>query len=322
MARAISLAILHQGLVRTYNEDNLYLLDSVAPASRSANYEHSAVSSDGIQLYAVTDGRGGPDVGDAAALAALRIIDQQKKQLRSGSRLDFLSFAKEVLDLANRSIHDLLVPQAGLPAGTTLSLLAIDRDIAYTLSLGNSRIYLCRNGRLSRLTEDRDNRLPDRGRLTRYRGQFSEDLTPEEINYSKTVLEQGDVILLATDGLTEVVDDALLADTLADPSAFVQQIRNLRTLALHRGGNDNLALIGIRIQDPKAEAAPRSAKTRRSAGRPYAGPRIRGSADLQADSRQYGWLRPIFFFLFFVLLGILLGKLVFSLPAWLNILLE
>lgn len=321
MAKAIALAILHQGLVRKHNEDNLFLLDAVAPASRRANYEHSAVSSDGLQIYAVADGRGGPGIGDAAALAALRIIDQQRKRLRPGNRLDFPIFARETLDLANRSICDLLAPYEGLPVGTTLSLLAIDRDTAYTLSLGNSRIYLFRDGLLSRLTVDHDNPLPDRSRLSRYRGLFDDDLSPDDVSMTRTELKRGDVFLIATDGLIEVVDDTLLSNTLADPSAFVQQIRNLRTLGLERGGNDNMALIGIRIQDPQMVAAPSKPKKRFwLAGRPYAGPHIRGSADFLANSRLRGLLRPVFFFLAFVLLGILLGKLVVSVPVWLKIL--
>lgn len=170
MAKSITLAVLHQGLVKNHNEDNLYILDAIAPGAHDANFERSAASSANLQVYAVADGTGGRGIGDTAAQAVLRMIDQQRRRLKPGARLDFNAFARDVLDLANRSVCDLLAPYEGLPVGTTLTLLAIDRDTAYTMSLGNSRVYLYRDGQLIRLTEDQAGQLPDRRRLTRYMG--------------------------------------------------------------------------------------------------------------------------------------------------------
>ncbi|MGI6334159.1 MAG: PP2C family protein-serine/threonine phosphatase [Saccharofermentanales bacterium] len=314
MAKTIALAILHKGLARMHNEDNLYLIDTVAPAAHRADYEHAVVNAEDLQIYAIADGRGGPGIGDEAALTVLRIVDDQKCRQRPGLRLDFPVFAKEIVESGNRSICQLLVPYEGLPVGTTLSLLAIDRDVAYTLSLGNSRIWLFRDGTLRPLTKPHDNALPDWERLRRFRGLFGEELSPDEFSMTQTELRRGDVFLLATDGLSKMVDDDLIGDLLADPSAFIQQIRNLRTQALHRGGCDNLALIGIRIQEPLAVAAPLPGGKRRH--------RNVGGADVGSANRFRRFLEPLFFFLFFVLLGVLLGKIVFSLPVWLKILLR
>ena len=325
MAKSIALAILHQGLVRNHNEDNLYILDAIAPAAHDANFERSAASMASPQIFAVTDGMGGRGIGDTASQAVLRILDQQRRRLRPGTRLDFNTFARDVVDLANRSVCDLLAPYEGLPVGTTLTLLAIDRDTAYTMSLGNSRVYLYRDGQLIRLTEDHVGQLPDRRRLTRYLGFLAEGGMADVENMTRTALIRGDIFLLATDGLTDVVDDEQIAVALADPSAFVRQIRHLRDLALQQGGRDNLAVIGIRIIDPSVDETigttgrlPRVRGFVR--GRPYAGPAVKGSAGYLADSRLRRVMRPILFFLAFVLLGLLLGKLAFSMPAWLTLL--
>ena len=188
------------------------------------------------------------------------------------------------------------------------------------MSLGNSRIYLFRDGQLLRLTEDHVDQLPDRRRLTRYIGFLSDGGVTDVENMTRTVLNRGDILLLTTDGLTDVVSDEQISAILGDPSAFVQQIRHLRDLALRQGGQDNLAIVGVRIQDPNtAEKTGNTRKQPRVSGQPYAGPAVRGGAGYLPDSRLRSVMRPILFFLIFALLGLLLGKLVFSMPAWLKI---
>lgn len=344
MAKSIAIALLHQGLVRRHNEDNLYMLTACVPSSKVANFEHSAASSDPLQLYAVADGMGGGGIGDVASRTVLQVLDQQRR-LRVGPRFEFTPFARDLIDLANRSVCEQLSAYEALPIGTTLSLLAIDRDNAYTLSLGNSRIYLYRDSELHCLTEDHISQLPDRRRLTRYLGFQADGGLLEVENMTRTVLCRGDILLLTTDGITDVLTDEQIAAELAAPVAFVQQIRRLRDLALEKGGRDNLALIGVRIQVPVLAEQPERVKriTGRHAvmaaipgsgrlpaepetssadlaGQPYAGPAIRGGAGYLPENRQRRLIRPILFFLVFVLLGILLGKVLFSLPAWLKIL--
>ena len=89
MTKSIALALLHQGLVRSHNEDNLFLLDSAVPVSKTGNYERSAASSEPLQFYAVADGMGGRGIGDLAAFTSMRVLDQQSRHVKPGSRFDF-----------------------------------------------------------------------------------------------------------------------------------------------------------------------------------------------------------------------------------------
>lgn len=344
MTKSIALALLHQGLVRSHNEDNLFLLDSAVPVSKTDNYERSAASSDPLQFYAVADGMGGRGIGDLAAFTAMRVLDQQRRYVKPGSRFDFAAFARDQVEMANRSVREQLANYQGMPVGTTFSLLAIDRDTAYTLSLGNSRIYLFRDNQLNQLTEDHVSQMPDRRRVVQYIGFQPDQSSSEAENLSRITLERGDVFILATDGITDVLSDGQIAEALNSPSAFVQQIRQIRDMALQTGGRDNLALVGIKIQEVHVTAKP--ARTKRSehpavgfaasreqaiqggetandkisqAGTRYKGPKIKGSAGFLENSSRRRKLRPLLFFLFFVLLGILLGKVVFSLPTLLKI---
>ncbi len=345
MSKSIALALLHQGLVRNHNEDNLFLLDSAVQPAKSTNFERAAASEDSLQFYAVADGMGGGGIGDLAAQTIMRVLDQQRRRLRSSGRFDFSSFARDLIELGNRSVCEQLSAWRGLPVGTTFSLLAIDRDNAYTLSFGNSRIYLYRDNQLHQLTEDHISYLPDRRQVTRYFGFMNEDAKLETDNMTRLVLSRGDVLLLTTDGITDNLDNEQIAAVLAMPIAFVQQIRQLRDLALKKGGRDNLSLIGVKIQEPLAVARPEGTKRTEhpavgysagggprlhdtgrqqvpgkinQSGQVYSGPIIKSSPGYLQSNRQRRWLRPLLFFLFFILLGILLGKLLFSLPVWLK----
>ena len=344
MTKSIALALLHQGLVRNHNEDNLFLLDSAVPVSKTGNYERSAASADLLQFYAVADGMGGRGIGDLAAFTVMRVLDQQRRHVKPGSRFDFSAFAHDQVEMANRSVREQLAKYTGMPVGTTFSLLAIDRDTAYTLSLGNSRIYLFRDNQLNQLTEDHVNQLQERRKVVQYIGFLPDQSRSEAENLSRITLERGDVFILATDGITDVLSASQIAAALNSPSAFVQQIRQIRDLVLQAGGRDNLALIGIKIQEVHVTAKPVRAKrsehpavgfltSREQAGQDregttakigqagtrYKGPKIKGSAGYLQSSNRRRKLRPLLFFLFFILLGILLGKVVFSLPALLKI---
>jgi protein phosphatase len=326
MAKSIALALLHQGRVRAKNDDNLYMLDAAVPQELNASYERSAVTDDALQFYAVTDGMGGTGVGDLAAQTALGILDQYRRRLQAG-RFDFSTFARDYIDQTNQAICHLLASYQGLPVGTTLSLLIIEREAAYTISLGNSRVYLYRDGKLYRLTEDHVDLLPDRRRLTRYLGLFQdEDALLAAENLTRTALSKGDVFLLTTDGVTDLIDDETIEAQLASPVAFVQQIRQLQDLVLQAGGRDNLALIGVKVQDPagsdkaKPDLRWHSRSVVRSGRMARPGPKDsldRVQPEELPGLHPYRWFRPLILFLFFVLLGLALGKIIFSLPAWL-----
>jgi PPM family protein phosphatase len=325
LAKSIALALLHQGLVRRHNENNLFILDSSVPSSDRTGFERAAATSAALQFYAVADGMGGGGIGDVAAQTVLLTLEQQIRYLRPGSRLDFPAFARELTDLANRSVCEQLASYQGMPVGTTFSLLAIDQDHAYTLSLGNSRIYLYRNNQLHCLTEDHVSQLPDRRQLTRYLGYFTENVHLEPENLTQTALIHGDVLLLTTDGVTNSLTDGQIAAGLSTPGAFVQQIRHLRDNVLRHGGRDDLALIGVKILEPLPINQPDrvTAKIRLAAGgsgQSRSKLKIKGSPGFFQEVQQHRLLWPLLFFLAFVLLGILLGKILFSLPAWLNLL--
>lgn len=341
MAKTISWAGLQKGRGRNLNEDNLYLVDRFFYADAKPVQEASAASQTARQGYAVADGFGSDGVGAQVSYLTMQVLDQHLAQSRA-SRFDFVSFARDLMDLASRSIAGAFRDYGGMPLGTSFSLLMIEGTTAYTLGLGNCPIYLYRDRQLHRLTTDHLSAVPERQRLTRYLGMSGQQMLSENDNLTRTLLERGDVLLLMTDGLAQSVSEAQITEMLDRPLAFIDQIRRLRDLAARQGGEDNMSLIGIKVLDPHADAAEPPVTSRRTArgravglssGRQPANPSAKRPAKAQrnlrpalsAQARGDGlpprWMRllkPFLLYLLFVVLGLLAGWLIFSLPGWLR----
>ena len=130
--------------------------------------------------------------------------------------------------------------------------------------IGDSRAYLMRGGKLKRLTRDHtlaerlvedgvtgeDDRLivELRNVLMQALGSSETDFQPEIHDY---LLEDGDQLLLCTDGLTDMVEDELIEAVLNREAAASVACRNLVDLALNHGGHDNVTAIVARYSIPE-----------------------------------------------------------------------
>lgn len=301
MSKTIAIAFLQQGSAHQVNEDNFYLGESYVERTENKTLRQTFTATSDLQIFAVADGKGGEGLGDESAHLAVQILDQQVKRQQKTGKFEFFDFARQYLDDANRAVAAHLSSFRGIEAGTTISLVAIEKDTAYTLSLGNSRIYLYRDARLHLLTKDHISPLPDQKILSRLLGATDDIQLTEEDNLTRTVLRNGDILLLATDGLTSVLSEDQIGDILLRPAAFVQQINSLRHLVQKHQGRDDMALVAVKVIDPDYSADPEH-----EPGTSYTAERI------------LSWIKPLLFFLLFVLLGFLAGKLIFTLPGWLR----
>jgi len=147
--------------------------------------------------------------------------------------------------------------------GTTLTIAATLGPNLLLYHIGDSRCYLYREGRLHRLTRDHTyaQDLADAGRidpaavhghklrhvLTRVVGKGS---GKADADIQSLPLADGDMLMLCTDGLTDLVDDNLIADALARPRPPEATCRALVDLALEAGGTDNVTVILARYSIP------------------------------------------------------------------------
>jgi protein phosphatase len=247
------------GRVRENNEDkfDVYLPESDDPLRRDRG-----------RLWAIADGMGGHNAGQIASEAALKLLIRGYfSDSRTGLGItDALSSA--IAD-ANAVISRAAQESAGSKGmGTTLVAAVIQGDRLTVAHVGDSRAYLLRDSRLRPMTVDHSwiEEQVRRGSLTRadaeqspYRNWITRSLGMGEGCEPDIVAERlqtGDMVLLATDGLTGMLDDSAIAERLRAGSV-ARIAMDLIDAANDAGGRDNVTVVVLRVRGiaPAAEVS-------------------------------------------------------------------
>jgi PPM family protein phosphatase len=236
---------------------------------RNHNEDHHRVEPE-LGLYVVCDGMGGQAAGEvASALAAdafVKFLHGVRARLASLDTPAAVSEAAELLRAGVRAASKTVFDQAGAAPGrhgmgTTLVALLLRGDKGLVAHVGDSRLYLLRDGRVSALTEDHSFRAevvrsgvmtaaeaaksPHGHLLTRAVG-VAPSVQPDVLAFD---VLPGDVYLLCSDGLHDALGDgALLAEAVRAPS-LAQATAALVQAALEGGGRDNVTAILLRTRD-------------------------------------------------------------------------
>jgi protein phosphatase len=269
--------------------------------------EDGFLSRPDLALFAVADGAGGENAGNVAssiALASLaRHFEATSKQIRDQPRFDRLGlpFAarrlsgavhranREVLEIARSSDR-----YRGM--GTTIATLAADlaAGVVHVAHVGDSRCYRLRAGRLELITLDHSlaqdvlELSPDIDDATQAR--LPMNVITRALGMSETVrasvrsldLALGDVFLLCTDGLTDVLSDEEIAEVLLLTTNVRSQSQGLVARAKAAPADDNVAVLVIRFDAPPgAVALPKRHATR---PRPSKPPSVAPQHRVEGDS--------------------------------------
>ncbi len=226
---------------------------------RAGNEDHLLLDA-GMGLFVVADGMGGHQAGEIASHLAVATVAEDLRAAQGSSDPGAGKSAQltGALRHANTRVYDTGAADPALSGmGTTITALLMDEDHAVIGSVGDSRAYLVRSGTTVQLTHD-DTWLvsmlgldgareaaarahPMRHVLTSIIGSRDES-EPEVMSVP---LERGDVFVLTTDGLHNVVDDEtigrLAAAALPDEGA-----RRLVQEALDKGTTDNVTVVIVR----------------------------------------------------------------------------
>ena len=253
------------GPVRERNEDCLFLDGAFpAPYNRSG-YQYAAESSANAQLYAVFDGMGGESAGDFASMEAVKLLQIQYPRILQaayrGLPQGIEAVNRYVAD-ANLQIYNLSSEGAGRKGmGTTFAGLLVAGGQAAAMNAGDSRVYLFRGGELRQLTRDHceSERLvrlglitseqalthKSRNMLNRYFGVPPEEGAMEAEVSRVGPVYPGDVFLLCSDGLTNLVNDDFIRSVLAGGQSRREAVQSLTDKAIENGGNDNVTAVLI-----------------------------------------------------------------------------
>jgi protein phosphatase len=234
-----------RGLVRDGNQDSVYA---------------------GPRLLAVADGMGGMAAGDVASNVVIAAMAPLDEDVPGDAILDALRASVEA---ANQQLRETVEANPQLEGmGTTLTALLFSGSRAGLAHIGDSRAYLLRDGELTQITKDDTyvQMLVDEGRISSEeagshpqrslltRALDGRDIDPE---YSVRTVLPGDRYLICSDGLSGVVSEQTVADTLRDYVDLEQCVERLVSLALRGGGPDNVTVIVADASDEDiVEATP------------------------------------------------------------------
>ncbi|WP_203580847.1 PP2C family protein-serine/threonine phosphatase [Microbacterium hibisci] len=233
-----SAAISHTGKVRSNNQDSGYA---------------------GSNLFVVADGMGGHAGGDVASSLAISRLENLDRPYDSTAEAE-KALGDAISDAAVDLVETVGVRPELAGMGTTVSALIMVDDYAVIAHIGDSRIYLYRDGALTQITTDHTfvQRLVDSGRITpeeaRYHPRRSVLMrvlgdmdTDPELDTFIMPTQPGDRWLLCSDGLSGVVDDAHTAKALGLGLAPGRTADNLLKQALDGGAPDNVTIVIVDV---------------------------------------------------------------------------
>ena len=211
----------------------------------------------------VADGMGGAAAGEVASRTAIRTLVDLALQTPDWIMRFDEDHAPQILDRMNvrfQQLRDVLIERARsdpklLGMGTTMTLALSLEAHLLVAHIGDSRAYLLRDGELHRLTHDQTmaQSLADAGAIR------PEDVSKHPLRHMLTgvittkageipvelhhvPLADGDQVLLCTDGLTDMLADAAIAETLRRKEPAEAACHTLVDRALEAGGKDNVTV--------------------------------------------------------------------------------
>lgn len=233
------------GVVRDVNQDYVYVSDT--PIGKLPN------------LLVVADGMGGHKAGEYASRFAVEVLTGELAESREDGPEAMI---RNAIRVANEKLIETAKQDQRLYGmGTTLVVATVIERTLYFANVGDSRLYLINKGikqlskdhslvqemvRLGGINQEEAKHHPDKNIITRAIGA-KEDV---QIDFFEYRLKKGDIILMCTDGLSNMVEDEVILHIVKSSRDVVEAVERLIERAKLNGGSDN---IGIIVADAFAE---------------------------------------------------------------------
>jgi serine/threonine protein phosphatase PrpC len=239
------------GRTRASNEDNLI---SVVPEDNHLLQAKGA-------LFVVSDGMGGHSHGEVASELAVQKVREYYYQ---DIQHDIPTALQEAIKQANVPIYQANEAErarggSSFGMGATCVAAVLHDQMLYAANVGDSRVYVLHEGQLRQVTRDHSlvAQLVERGEITpaearthEKRNQIYRSLgLPEvEVDLFTEPVQEGDTLILCTDGLCSVVEDEELRAIVKQYSPE-ESVQHLIARANEEGGPDNVTAIVVRVSE-------------------------------------------------------------------------
>lgn len=244
---------------------------------RRQNNEDSVLVDARLGLFLLADGMGGHNAGEMASRLAVTSIQKFFEEYENAP--------EEIIDQLQPFPHELPLPGKKLiytiirantivtesaeltpeyhGMGTTIVGVHVSPDSIFIAHVGDSRIYLRRGKEFSQITEDHSvffeelrkgfltreqlDQLPFKNRLTRALGHMGK----ARVDMKVVPPHKGDIFLLCSDGLTDMVDDIAIGEMIGQHHEDLEECAHvLVESAKAHGGVDNISVILLRVDEP------------------------------------------------------------------------
>ena len=232
-------------------------------------------------LFCVADGMGGAQAGEVASRLAAAAVEDADPGGPSGPE-----HVTALIQEANRRVYERAsVDPTVSGMGTTMTVALVEDDGVTIGHVGDSRAYLVRDGKLRQITEDHSlvNELVKSGKLSEEEAHIHPQRSvitravgtdPDvDVDVFSIAAEDGDIFLLCSDGLTDMVEDVEILDLIDRNRGDLEKaVRALVQFANSEGGEDNITAVAFRISaDGDGEHASEDTVTMPAVSEPDAG---------------------------------------------------
>lgn len=236
-------ALTDKGISRMNNQDYLYSLPcktGILP-----------------NLFIVADGMGGHLAGDyASKYTATRIAELIEQSDTEKGAIEIIDDCIQTVncELFEKAQND----EAYFGMGTTLVLCFIESNIVHVANVGDSRLYIINSSDIKQITRDHSlvEELIAQGSIEKDSSTYYEKKNVITravgvadsvcVDYFETELSEGDVVLLCSDGLTNMVDNEEIKKIVNDNTDLEECAKKLIDKANYNGGEDNISVVIVK----------------------------------------------------------------------------
>lgn len=238
-------ALTDTGRVRSMNQDYIY-----------ASPEKVGSLPD---LFLVADGMGGHKAGDYASRFMVENLVVYLTHRHDGPCVTQI---KEGIKTVNKALYEMSLEREEFQGmGCTLVAAVIEDGVLYAANIGDSRLYLIHDSSIRQITRDHSyvEEMVAMGMMQRGSADYNRkkniitraagirpDIVPD---FFEEELEQGDYILLCSDGLSNMVDNDTLCSIILSEGSLKEKAQRLIAEANERGGTDNIAVVLVKPEE-------------------------------------------------------------------------